>query len=64
MSPPNGDPQRTIQITMDDAMALRDAAILWLGNLERVTGRTDERIAAALCAVRREIVAARMPPEL
>ena len=64
MIPPSGDPQRTIRVTMDDAMALRDAAILWLGHLERATGRADARIAAALDAVRREIAAARVPPEL
>ena len=62
--PPMSRLRPTIRLTVDDAMALRDAAILWLGNLERVTGRKDERIAAALCAVRREIVAARVPPEL
>ena len=63
MFPPNGSPQRTIHMTMGDAMALRDAAILWLGHLEQATGRADARIAAALDAVRREIATARaMPP--
>ena len=62
MIPPNGDPQRTIHMTIDDAMALRDAAILWLGHLERATGRADARISAALDAVRREIATARAMP--
>lgn len=44
-------------------MALRDAAILWLGNLQRWSGRGDVAVEAALDAVREEIGAVRKARE-
>jgi len=50
---------RPVRVTLDEAMALRDAAILWLGNLQHWSGRGDVAIEAALDAVREEIGAVR-----
>ena len=50
---------RPVRLTLDEALALRDAAILWLGSLQRWSGRGDVAVEAALDAVREEIAAAR-----